>query len=267
MEAPRVTLAPEEFFDLKALERHAVLLEKEWVWEALKALPLYLKGHVKPLPPLIPVGEPLSEGLVLYQGEILPLREVTWELTSRGPRVEFQGEVLVGATVIFGGAVFLNREIQLEEAVVVEPGALIQGPAWIGPETQVRQGAYLRGNVLAGRACVIGHTTEVKNAIFLDGAKAGHFAYVGDSILGREVNLGAGTKLANLKLTRTTVKIRIGSKVWDTGLRKLGAILGDGVQTGCNSVTNPGTLIGPGSFLLPNTTAGPGLIPPKKVIR
>ncbi|MCD6389932.1 MAG: hypothetical protein J7L69_11015, partial [Desulfobulbaceae bacterium] len=151
--------------------------------------------------------------------------------------------------------------------VLIEAGALIKSPAIIGDWTEIRQGAYLRGYCLVGRRCVVGHVTEVKHSIFLDDAKAGHFAYLGDSILGNEVNLGAGTKLANLRFTPGDVQIRTADKPVSTGLRKLGAILADHVQTGCNSVTNPGTLLGRKSILMPNTTAPSGLHRPSSLIR
>jgi len=113
----------------------------------------------------------------------------------------------------------------------------------------------------------VGHVTEVKHSIFLDDAKAGHFAYLGDTILGREVNLGAGTKMANLRFTGGDVPVRTPDGTLGTGLRKLGAILADQVQTGCNSVTNPGTLLGKRSMLMPNTTAPSGYHPPGSLIR
>jgi bifunctional N-acetylglucosamine-1-phosphate-uridyltransferase/glucosamine-1-phosphate-acetyltransferase GlmU-like protein len=105
---------------------------------------------------------------------------------------------------------------------------------------------------------VVGHVTEVKHSILLDGAKAGHFAYLGDSILGNQANLGAGTKLANLRFIKGDVAIKTDEGQINTGLRKLGAILGDHVQTGCNSVTNPGTLLGRKSMVLPNVTVVSG---------
>lgn len=143
--------------------------------------------------------------------------------------------------------------IAIGEGSVVEPGAMIVAPALIGKNCTIRNGAYLRGNVIAGDGCLIGHTTEVKNSIFLNGAKAAHFAYVGDSILGAGVNLGAGTKLANFKAGAGvgTVAVEIGGAREDSGRRKLGAILGDGVELGCNSVTMPGTLVGPGAIAYP----------------
>jgi NDP-sugar pyrophosphorylase family protein len=136
----------------------------------------------------------------------------------------------------------------------------------IGHHSEVRQGAYIRGNCLIGNGCVVGHTTEVKNAILLDGAKAGHFAYIGDSILCNNVNLGAGTKLANLKIIDVEMKIRVEGEVYKTGLRKLGAILGDHTETGCNSVTSPGTLLGKGSLVYPCVNVPGGFYPGRSII-
>jgi NDP-sugar pyrophosphorylase family protein len=152
---------------------------------------------------------------------------------------DIQGRVMEGA-YLMGDKIFIGPGSE------VEPGAIIKSPTYIGANTQVRQGAYLRGNALIGDNCVVGHTTELKTSILLDGAHAAHFAYVGDSILGNQVNLGAGTKLANVKLEYTQVIVRIAGQSYETGLRKLGAILGDRVQIGCNAVSNPGTLMGPG---------------------
>lgn len=149
--------------------------------------------------------------------------------------------------------VTLQGNVYISEGVTIEPTAMIQGPTYIGPNSEIRHGAYIRGTTYIGKGCVVGHTTEVKGSCFLDGAKAGHFAYVGDSILGREVNLGAGTKLANLRLQHDEVFYKdptSGMRI-ASGLRKFGAILGDHVQTGCNSVLSPGSL------LLPNTGVYP----------
>lgn len=142
-------------------------------------------------------------------------------------------------------AYLVNPElISIGEGSIVEPGAYIQGPCLIGKHCVIRHGAYIRGNVLTGDHCVIGHDSEVKHAIFLNGAHAAHFAYVGDSILGNEVNLGAGTKCANFKLDKTPINLQIKGEKIATQMRKLGAIIGDKSQIGCNTVTNPGTLIG-----------------------
>lgn len=154
----------------------------------------------------------------------------------------------------------------VEKGAVVEAGAYIAGPCVIGSGTVIRHGAYLRGNILAGNDCVIGHTSEVKNAIFLDGAKAAHFAYVGDSILGNGVNLGAGVKCANLRLDGDPVSLRFKGERVVLGRRKLGAIIGDRAHIGCNAVSNPGTLVGMGAICRPCVNFG-GFIPHGSVIR
>lgn len=147
----------------------------------------------------------------------------------------------------------LEGPVYIAEGAKVEPTAMILGPCFIGPDTEVRHGAYVRGSVFAGSRCVIGHATEAKGSCFFDQAKAGHFAYVGDSILGRNVNLGAGTKLANLALRRGEVRFRHPetNKPTGTGLRKMGAIIGDNAQTGCNAVLSPGSLLAPNTGVLP----------------
>ncbi len=177
----------------------------------------------------------LHDGRVEYVWDVLKLLS---EYLDQIIMPEIQGQVMEGA-YLSGDKIFIGP------GSVIEPGALIKSPTYIGANTQVRQGAYIRGNALVGDNCVVGHTTELKNAIFLNRAQAGHFAYIGDSILGNQVNLGAGTKLANVKLDHANVVVKVAEQTYDTGLRKLGAILGDRVQTGCNSVTNPGTLLGP----------------------
>lgn len=156
--------------------------------------------------------------------------------------------------------------ISIGKGTVIEPGAYIKGPCIIGENCQVRQGAYIRGNVIVGNHCVIGHDTEMKSVIMLDYANAAHFAYLGDSILGNRVNLGAGTKCANLRLDHGEVKVEIEGKKVATGLKKFGAILGDDTQLGCNSVTNPGTVTGKGVFCYPCVNFG-GVIPAKSVVK
>lgn len=155
------------------------------------------------------------------------------------------------------GAILINpSQISIGKGSVIEPGSYIKGPCVIGERCTVRHGAYIRGEVLTGNDCVIGHTTELKRVIFLNGVHAAHFAYVGDSILGNRVNLGAGTKCANLRLDGQPVLVFQGGQRYATGMRKLGAILGDDVQIGCNAVTNPGTLLGPKVVCFPCLNIG-----------
>lgn len=193
-----------------------------------------------------------------FMKEVFARAEWPWEILSQikpflAEHLKPGVEGTVHPAAVVEGDVFVSK------GAVVEPGAYIQGPCWIGPDSEVRQGAYIRGSVVVGKGCVVGHATEVKNAVFLDEAKAGHFAYVGDCILGRDVNLGAGTKLANFKLDAGNIKIHADGKEYDTGRRKVGAFLGDGVQTGCNSVTSPGCVLGRGCWVYANTTVPAGL--------
>lgn len=164
-------------------------------------------------------------------------------------------------------AYLINPElISIGPGTVVEPGAYIQGPCLIGKNCTVRHGAYLRGNVIAGDGCVLGHDTEVKNSIFLQGANAAHFAYVGDTVLGNNVNLGAGTKCANLKLDHSEINVHYENFRIATSLRKFGAIIGDGTQIGCNTVTNPGTVMGQLVRCYPCINVG-GFIPTRTLLK
>jgi bifunctional UDP-N-acetylglucosamine pyrophosphorylase/glucosamine-1-phosphate N-acetyltransferase len=153
-----------------------------------------------------------------------------------------QGEV--HPTAMLEGAVFVAA------GATVGPGALIQGPAWIGPGADVGHGALVRGGVILARGAKVGHASEIKHAVLLEDAKAPHFNYVGDSIVGARVNLGAGVKLANFRADGAEVKVEGQA----TGLRKFGAILGDDVSIGCNAVTSPGTVIGPRSLVYPGAS-------------
>lgn len=164
--------------------------------------------------------------------------------TPREPRVR---------GTVHSAAFLIGSHILIEEGAIVEPGACIEGPALIGRGAVVRHGAYVRANTLAARNSLIGHCSETKNAIFLPESKAAHFAYVGDSILGNRVNLGAGTRLANFRLGGGTVTLRIDGRRVPTGREKLGAILGDDCQLGCNCVCNPGTLLAPRCAVRPLT--------------
>lgn len=165
------------------------------------------------------------------------------------------------------GVHLLGDRIFIGPGCRIEPGAVIVGPAVLEAEVQVRTGAYIRENVLVGRGSLVGAHSEVKGSILLPGAKAPHQNYVGDSILGRDVNLGAGTILSNVKNVGREVTFRVGGELVHTGLRKFGAVLGDGCKTGCNTVLNPGTLMGPGSVTYPNATLRAGYYPPRTLVK
>ena len=148
-----------------------------------------------------------------------------------------------------------------EDGVFIHPSAVIgefvtiEGPCYVGAGAEIRHSAYLRKGSWICQGAVVGHSSEIKNSILLPESKAPHFNYVGDSILGVGVNLGAGAKLSNVRNDSREIRIVLeDGGVIDTGLKKLGAIIGDGSQIGCNVVTNPGTIIKPGVMVNPNST-------------
>jgi UDP-N-acetylglucosamine diphosphorylase / glucose-1-phosphate thymidylyltransferase / UDP-N-acetylgalactosamine diphosphorylase / glucosamine-1-phosphate N-acetyltransferase / galactosamine-1-phosphate N-acetyltransferase len=144
--------------------------------------------------------------------------------------------------------------------------ATIIGPVYIGARTEVKPGAFIRGNVIVGEGCVLGNACEYKNCLLMDGVKTPHYNYVGDSILGNKAHLGAGAICSNLRLDNREVLMRIGAAVYPTGLRKFGAILGDGAEVGCNAVLNPGTLLGPRALVVPAIAFG-GYLPAGHIAR
>lgn len=229
-------LKAEDFFDLEGFEFRGVFDGCTYVWEALTRTGRFALEHI----------------------------------------MSVDGDDTIRGTVMEGAYIDDRDTVVIGEGTVVEPGAFIMGPAIIGKNCQIRNGAYIRGDVIVGNDCIVGHDSELKNCIMLDTAQCPHFAYVGDSILGRKVNLGAGTKLSNVPVLsfkddstgkRPTVKITIDGKEHDTGMAKFGAVIGDGSQTGCNVVTNPGCLIGKNTLIYPNTSLKKGYYPDNKIVK
>lgn len=137
--------------------------------------------------------------------------------------------------------------------VKIDKFANIIGPCIIDDFTEIKNNAYIRENVIIGKNCTIGNSTEIKNSILLDESTVPHFNYVGDSILGYKSHLGAGVILSNLKSNKTNVKITLNKNTYDTNLRKFGSIIGDNCEVGCNSVLNPGTILGKNVIIYPLT--------------
>ncbi len=205
-------------------------------------LPDFFAARFDAAAPWALLGEPLDEILAA-----LPSSDLQGQLS---PEVHLVGDRIV----ISAGA-------------RIHPNVVIEGPVFIGPEAEVRPGAYIRGGVWIGERCVVGTNTEIKRAILLRHAKAPHLNYVGDSILGADVNLGAGTILSNFRHDGSTIRIPANGGRIDTGRRKLGAILGDGVLTGCNSVLHPGVVVGRGTQIYPGVQLRPGIYPEKSIIK
>jgi NDP-sugar pyrophosphorylase family protein len=215
-----------DLFDLTQTEHAALFDGCHYAWEALRKIAAYLEKVPKQNPP------------------------------RRFPGASIGDRVIIG------------------EGTEIEPGVLIKGPAIIGKNCQIRHNAYLRENVLIGDGCVVGNASELKNALLFNGAQVPHYNYVGDSILGHQAHLGAGVKISNIKLLPGNVMVTScrsqaassqgatagesstgdlqPATALDTGLRKFGALLGDGAEAGCNAVLNPGSILGRRAVVYPN---------------
>lgn len=159
-----------------------------------------------------------------------------------------------------------GENIWIAKSAKIAPTASITGPVIIGENTEVRPGAFIRGNALVGCNCVVGNSTELKNVILFNNVQVPHYNYVGDSILGYKSHMGAGSITSNVKSDKKLVVVKGSSEKWETGLKKFGAMLGDHVEVGCNSVLNPGTVIGRNSNVYPLTSVR-GVIPSDSIVK
>jgi UDP-N-acetylglucosamine diphosphorylase / glucose-1-phosphate thymidylyltransferase / UDP-N-acetylgalactosamine diphosphorylase / glucosamine-1-phosphate N-acetyltransferase / galactosamine-1-phosphate N-acetyltransferase len=150
------------------------------------------------------------------------------------------------------GVAWIGEQVVIGEGTVVEDGVMIKGPAIIGRRCQIRHNAYLREHVIVGDDCVVGNASELKHSVLFNRAQVPHYNYVGDSILGHRAHLGAGVKISNVKLSAGTVQVDHEGTRIETGLRKFGALIGDGCDVGCNAVLNPGSVLGRGAIIYPN---------------
>ncbi|MDX1951394.1 MAG: DapH/DapD/GlmU-related protein [Verrucomicrobiota bacterium] len=164
------------------------------------------------------------------------------------------------------GRCYIGEHVYIGEGTVVEEGVMIKGPAIIGKNCQIRHNAYIREDVIIGDGCVIGNACEFKTAFLFNNCQVPHFSYVGDSILGYKAHLGAGVKISNVKLVPGNVTVEKNGFPFDTGLRKFGALLGDHTDIGCNSVLNPGSIIGRNSVIYPNTNWR-GILPQNSIAK
>lgn len=152
--------------------------------------------------------------------------------------------------------VHIIGNVFIHPAVKLPPYAVIEGPSYIGANTEIRPGAYIRGNVIVGESCILGNACEYKNCLLMDNVQTPHYNYVGDSILGSGAHLGAGVILANLRLDKGNVLVKTEQGRIDTNLRKLGALVGEGAEVGCNAVLQPGTILGKESVVFPTLAFG-----------
>ena len=187
----------------------------------------------------------------IFEGVLYP-----WEVLSR------IGEFIIKLGSTLSGEQYEKKDdnIWIAKSAHVCPSAYINGPAIIDEEAEIRHCAFIRGNAIVGKGAVVGNSTELKNVILFNKVQVPHYNYVGDSILGFKAHMGAGAITSNVKSDKTLVVVRAGEESVETGLKKFGAMLGDNVEVGCNSVLNPGTVIGRAANVYP-TSMVRGVIP------
>ena len=217
--------------------------------ELFASLPEPFAASFDPDAPWALLGEPLDAVLAALPSAAIAVRLL--------PEVHLAGD-----------------RIAIGRGARIHPGVVLEGPLFVGEDVEIRPGAYVRGGVWIGDGCIVGASTEIKRAILLPGARAPHLNYVGDSILGAGSNLGAGTILSNFR--HDGREVRIGSAgalrtahraAIPTGRRKLGAVLGDGVLTGCNCVLHPGVVVGRETLLYPGVQLRSGIYPARTVVK
>ncbi len=157
-------------------------------------------------------------------------------------------------------------DVWVHKTATVAPTAYLGGPCIIGAGTEVRHCAFIRGSALVGENCVVGNSVELKNVILFDNVQVPHYNYVGDSILGYKSHMGAGSLTSNVKSDKTLVVVKDGDEKYETGLKKFGAMVGDFVEVGCNSVLNPGTVVGRGSNIYPLSCVR-GVVPADSIFK
>jgi NDP-sugar pyrophosphorylase family protein len=240
---------PSDLFDLSQTE-HAALFEGcEHAWDALKKLKAYIDEKVRP---------PRTEGNGGESGKLTR--------SERETLAAFLQLQLHGAQKHRRAGVFIGEHVIIGEGTTIEDGAMIKGPAIIGRNCEIRHNAYIREHVIIGDGSVIGNSCEFKHSLLFNHGTVPHFSYVGDSIFGCKAHLGAGVKISNVKLMPGNVMLDIDGAPHDTGLRKFGALLGDHTDIGCNTVLNPGSIIGRGSVIYPNTNWR-GILPANMIVK
>jgi len=193
----------------------------------------------------------------LFQGAVYP-----WELLPKITDFIIQ----LGKTLPADKYEMIRENVWIAKSAKIYPSAFIEGPVIIGEEAEVRHCAFIRGSAIVGDHCVVGNSTELKNVILFNYVQVPHYNYVGDSILGYRSHMGAGSITSNLKSDKKPVVVKSASEKIETGMKKIGAMLGDYVEVGCNSVLNPGTVIGRHSNIYP-TSCVRGVIPENSIFK
>ena len=204
---------------------------------------------------LFSLDESIAKDLLIkytYPWEVLPhISEFILELGKKLPKDEYKK---------------IGEDVWIHKSAKVFESAYIHGPAIICKDAEVRHCAFIRGNAIVGEGAVIGNSTELKNVIIFNKCEVPHYNYVGDSILGYKAHMGAGSITSNIKSDRKLVVIKDGDEKIETGLKKIGAMLGDNVEVGCGSVLNPGTIIGKNTIIYPLSSVR-GVIPENSIYK
>lgn len=197
------------------------------------------------------IAKDIFDGAIYPWEVLIKISGFIMELGSKLPKDKFEKK---------------GDNVWIAKSAVVYPSACINGPAIIDEEAEVRHCAFIRGSAIVGRGAVVGNSTELKNVILFNKVQVPHYNYVGDSILGYKAHMGAGSITSNVKSDKTLVTVRAGNESLETGLKKFGAMLGDNVEVGCNSVLNPGTVIGRQANIYP-TSMVRGFIPAHSIYK
>ena len=204
---------------------------------------------------LFRLDESIAKDLLIkytYPWEVLPhISEFILELGKKLPKDEYKK---------------IGEDVWIHKSAKVFESAYIHGPAIICKDAEIRHCAFIRGNAIVGEGAVIGNSTELKNVIIFNKCEVPHYNYVGDSILGYKAHMGAGSITSNIKSDRKLVVIKDGDEKIETGLKKIGAMLGDNVEVGCGSVLNPGTIIGKNTNIYPLSSVR-GVIPENSIYK
>jgi len=197
------------------------------------------------------IAAKLFDGIT-YPWEVLPkIKDFIIELGNALPKDRYEE---------------VKEHVWIAKSATVYPTAYINGPAIIDEETEIRHCAFIRGNAIVGKKAVVGNSTELKNVVLFNNVQVPHYNYVGDSVLGYKAHMGAGSITSNVKSDKTLVVVKTGEGNIETGLKKFGAMLGDNVEVGCNSVLNPGSVIGKGSNVYP-TSMVRGMVPADSIFK
>lgn len=256
-------LRPEAYFDLEGFGHRALFDSKQYVWEALNAIPAYVDQFWASLNPSQKIEGDVEPGALLLADR---LTVAPGAVVEAGVQIRGRDIYIGPGAVLEAGAYLKGEKIYIGEGALVERAWLKGKRILVDRRAKVLVNTRLRDNVILGEDAEAGFAADIKNAVFLPKSAAAHFVYAGDSLVGRGVNLADKTTLSNLRHDGRAPRIWVGETTVDSGLRKFGAVVGDGVRTGCVTTMNPGTLVGPGVWTYDHTVLS-GVVAPRHIVK